>query len=419
MTSRRAASVLVLAIATAAALVAPAAGAVSSWGPQRTVDTWAWSTGSTFARAANGDLVALVTSDFSQGGFATDGGPYMGVFVRTSADRGASWSAPVRVSQARRQADRAALAVSGGSTYAAWVTQRSYDGYDPASPRVLYFRANAGGGWGRTVALTKTKGRVDAPSIAAAGRRVYVAWVDAGSGQVRVARSANGGKGFSRSVIGKTTASSPAGEGFTGSVAVGAAGNAVAVAWIASGSGAVKARVSTNGGKRWQGAITVVGSLGSANGGSPSLQGTGRGAGGRIVLAWTTPAGVFERTWSGSWGPSRSVASFGPNAAYRGGFGVQIVPSGGGVLGAVWSACRTAGCDLLSASARVDVVWSESADGGGTWSAPEIVQGSVHVDQRINQAPTAVWLDAGTRVVGYTGRTAGWTSYATFLRVGS
>jgi hypothetical protein len=122
------------------------------------VDTWAWSSGSSFARAADGDLVALETTDFSQGAFATDHGPFMGVFARTSSDRGATWSAPVRVSQGGKQADRAALAVSGGSTYAAWVTQQSYDNYDPSAHRVLYFRANTGGAWGNTVALTKKKG---------------------------------------------------------------------------------------------------------------------------------------------------------------------------------------------------------------------------------------------------------------------
>ena len=139
--------VLALAVAGAAFLAAPATAA-PGWGPQRTVDTWAWSSGSSFARAADGDLVALEATDFSQGAFATDHGPYMGVFARTSSDRGATWSAPVRVSQGGKQADRAALAVSGGSTYAAWVTQLSYDDYDPSAHRVLYFRANTGSGWG-------------------------------------------------------------------------------------------------------------------------------------------------------------------------------------------------------------------------------------------------------------------------------
>ena len=405
--------VMSLAVAGAAFLAAPATAA-PAWGPQRTVDTWAWSSGSSFARAPNGDLVALEVTDFSQGSFATDHGPYMGVFARTSSDRGATWSAPVRVSQGGKQADRAALAVSGGSMYAAWVTQQSYDNYDPSAPRVLYFRANTGGGWGKTVALTKKKGRVDSPSIAASGKRVYVAWVDANTGQVRVARSTNGGKTFARIVIGKTTAVSPDGDGLRGSASVGAAGNAVAVAWISSGSGGEKARVSTNGGKKWHDPISVVGSLGAANGGTPSL----RGWGDKLALAWTTPSGVHARIWSKSWGPVRTIASFGQSAPYKGGFDVEIVPSQGGTIGAVWSACRTSGCDLLSAQTRIDVLWSDSTDGAG-WSAPSVVQGSIHADQAINESPTAVWLDGGTRIVGYTGRSAGWTSYAMFLRVGS
>ena len=397
-----------------AAAIAPPVSAAPAWGPQRDVNQWAWSGGSTLAQAANGDLVALVASDFSQGGFATDHGPFMGVFARTSSDNGATWSDPVRVSQPERQADRAALAVADGALYAVWVTQTSYDSYDPSEPRALYFRSNTGGGWGKTIALTKTKGRVDSPSIAASGKRVYVSWVDANTGQVRLARSGNSGKSFVKGVVGKTNADAPNGEGMAGSSSVGATDNVVGVVWISSGSGAIKARVSTNGGKRWHDAVSIVGSLGSANGGTPSL----RGANGKLALAWTTPAGAFTRTWSKSWGANAMIAPFGPQAAYLGGFDVEIVLSQAGGLGAVWSACRTVGCDLLSATARIDVVWSES-NGGVAWSAPSVVQGSAHADQRINQSPTAVWLGVGMPVVAYTGRSSGWTSYQVFLRVGS
>ena len=414
MRAGRLSVVLALAVCSCV-LLAPSATAAPAWGPQRSVDTWAWSSGSSFAQTAEGNVIAIETSDFSQGAFATDHGPYMGVFARTSTDRGATWSTPVRVSQVSRHSDRAALAVSGGSAYAAWVTQQSYDNYDPFKPRVLFFRANPGGGWGKTVALTKKKGRVDSPSIAASGMRVYVAWVDANTGQVHVARSVNGGKTFVKSVIGKTTALSPDDEGLSGSASIGAAGNAVGVAWIASGSGAIKARVSTNGGKKWLDPISVVGSLGAANGGTPSL----RGWGDKLALAWTTPGGVFSRTWSKSWGPTGTIASFGPSSTYKGGFDVEIVPSQAGQLGAVWSACRTSGCDLLSTRTRVDVLWSDSVDGGGAWSSPSLVQGSVHADQQINESPTAAWLDGGTWIVGYTGRSSGWTSYAMLLRVGS
>ena len=322
--------------ATAAAAVGSAARRRHVGVEQRLVDR---------ARPPNGDLIALEATDFAQGSFATDHGPYMGVFARTSSDRGASWSAPVRVSQAGRHADRAALAVSGGSTYAAWVTQQSYDNYDPSKPRVLYFRANTGGGWGKTVALTKKKGRVDAPSIAASGKHVYVAWIDANTGQVRVARSTDGGKTFARTVIGKTTALSPDNDGLRGSASIGAAGNAVAVAWIASGSGAVKARVSTNGGKKWHDPISVVGSLGAANGGTPVAPRLGRQARARLDDARRRPRGSGRSRGV----PIRTIASFGQSAPYKGGFDVEIVPSQGGTLGAVWSGCRTSGCDLLSA----------------------------------------------------------------------
>ena len=267
---------------------------------------------------------------------------------------------------------------------------------------------------GKTIALTKQKGRVDTPSIAASGDRVFITWIDANTGQVRVARSSDGGKSWIRSVIGKTTALSPDNDGMRGSATIGAAGNAVGVAWVANASGAIKARVSTNGGKRWHDAISVVGSLGAANGGTPSL----RGWGNKLALAWTTPGGVFSRVWAKSWGPVHKVASFAAGAAYKGGFDVEVVTSPGDTLGAVWSACRTAGCDLLSARTRIDVLWSDSG-GGATWSAPSLVQGSVHADQRINDAPAAVWLDGDTPVVVYTSRAAGWTTYGVFARVGS
>ena len=413
MRMRRRSSVSAAAFVIAATIAGPVRAA-PLWGPQRDVQEWAWSSGSTLGQTADGDLVALVASDFSQGGFATDHGPFMGVFARTSSDRGATWSDPVRVSQPERQADRAALAVAGGALYAVWVTQTSYDSYDPSKPRALYFRSNTGGGWGKTIALTKTKGRVDSPSITASGKRVYVSWVDANTGQVRVARSDNSGKSFVKGVVGKTNADAPNGEGMAGSSSVGATDNVVGVVWISSGSGAIKARVSTNGGKRWHDAVSIVGSLGSANGGTPSL----RGGDGKLALAWTTPTGVFVRTWSKSWDANVMIAPFGPQAEYRGGFDVEIVPSPGGELGAVWSGCRTAGCDPLSATTRIDVVWSDSA-GGVAWSALSVVQGSAHADQRINESPTAVWLGVGMPIVAYTGRSSGWTSYQVFLRVGS
>ncbi len=403
-----------ISITAALGILPVAARAAASWGPQRTIAQWSWSGGQTFAVSGAGDLVALTSSDRVGGSFATDHAPYEGVFARTSSNNGQGWSAPVRVSQENRQADRGALAASGGSLFAAWVTQASYDHYDPAAKRVLWFRSNTGGGWGATRQLSKDKGRVDAPSVASAGKRVYVAWTDANEGNVLVARSADGGGHFKKASIGRTTAVATDGEGNTGHPSVGATGNAVGVAWIASGSGSIKARVSTNGGKRWQDALTIVGSLGAANGGTPSLAGWD----GKLIVSWTTPNGVFARVWSGSWGATQTVATFAPDG-YEGGYDVTVAPAATGArLGIAWSACRTFRCDPLSAETRTDVVWSVSNDGGATWSQPSVVQGSQHTDQRINEGPSVAWVGTSP-VVGYTGRAAGYTSYGVFLRVGS
>jgi hypothetical protein len=159
----------------------------------------------------------------------------------------------------------------------------------------------------------------------------------------------------------------------------------VGLEWL----GAEKARVSTNGGKRWHDAISVVGSL------EPRTAERRRSVAGATTRARLDDAERRPRAdLVEVVGPVRTIASFGQSAPYKGGFDVEIVPSQGGTS-ARSGACRTSGCDLLSAQTRIDVMWSDSTDGAG-WSAPSLVQGSVHADQAINESPTAVWLDGGT-----------------------
>jgi hypothetical protein len=88
-------------------------------------------------------------------------------------------------------------------------------------------------------------------------------------------------------------------------------------------------------------------------------------------------------------------------------------------MGVAWSGCRTAGCDLDSTQARVDLLWSGSTDGGTTWRAPEIVRGSQQPDQRLNDGASALWLDADVRVILFDGWVPGYTTYRLFARVGN
>ena len=303
--------------------------------------------------------------------------------------------------------------------YAAWVGQASYDHYDPAARRVLYFRADPGatpGGWGPTVRLSKQKGRVDAPAVAASGKRAYVAWTDANAGDLRFASTADRRQDVAKgSVLGKARAIDPGGEGHVGLPTVGAAGQSVGVAWLATGNGAVRGRISRNGGRTWSRTFTLAPSGGAVNGGSPGVAGSGN----RLVFSWTTPAGVWVRTWtSGSWSAPARVEGFGGAAAHSGGYDARPAIAADGAIGIVWSACNSI-CDPLSGLARVELLFAQSTDGGGAWSAPSQVRGATNDDQRVNDGASLAWLDAGTRIVTYGGSVPGFTAYRLYARVGN
>jgi hypothetical protein len=402
------------ALIVTALVLSGTASADVAWGPQRVIKDWSWSTGSSLA-VTGSTLFQLVSTDFVGGEFATDHGPYEGVFVSSSDDRGQTWSGLTRVSQPQRHADRGALASDGSTLYAVWVTRASYDHDSPAARRILYFRARLAGGWGPTVRLSKQKGRVDSPSIAAAAGRVYVVWTDANTGHVRLAVTANDGQSWKRSVLGKAKATDAGGEGHVGVPSVAASGANVGVSWLATSAGAVRAVVSTNGGRKWRPAVGLVPTGGAANGGSPTVA----AAGDRLAFGWTTPSGVWSRVWSGgSWGATSRVASLGGGATYKGAYDGEISVTAG-VVGMVWSGCLSQTCETTSAQTRTNVLWSESTSGGATWGSPSLVRGSTAADQRINDGASVVWLDPQTRIVTFSGAVSGLTTYRLYARVGN
>ncbi len=406
-------AVAVLVAVAAASSPLPAAAA-PTWGQTREVADFAWTDGRAAAEAG-GALHVLYASDLTPEGFARDGGPYQGVFHVSSADGGRTWSQPVRVSQPDRHAFRPALASDGTALVAAWLTQRSYERYEPAQPRVLFVRAGSGASWGRTTRLSPRRGRVDRPSAAASEGRAYVAWTDADAGRIRLARSADGGETWRRAEVGRTKALDASGEGFAGLPAVAASGPTVGVVWISSSRGEVRAKVSTDGGETFGEAVVLASGGGRANGGAPAVAAGPM----RLTFAWTTGRGVFARTWrAGAWGPRVQVSAFGPELPAKGGYDLAAGISPNGTVGLAWAECRTAGCDLLSADARVALAWAGSAD-GGSWGARRIVAGTRDPERRINDGPSVVWTGPATRVVVHDGRTSGYTSYAVFATTGT
>ncbi len=402
-------------------LAAPAPAAVS-WGDQVDVGPdYLWNYGSSLAASTSGGatyLHALYSTDYVGGEFASDSGPHEGVYYVRSGDGGGAWTAPTRLNQDDRHGDRGAISAAGTSVYAVWVSQRSYEDFDPAGPRILFFRANgssgAPGGWGPIVRLSSKSGRVDFPSVAASGTRVYVTWVDADTGALRIAVSGDGGAHWRTTKIGSSRAVDPTGEGRYGYPSVGAAGSLVGVAWLANPRGTVHARISTKGGSGWRNAVTLAAKEGGANHGSPSVAGLGD----RLAFAWTTPSGVFARVWrAGSLGPTETVATFSASERYKGGYDAAVALEGTNAIGVAWSDCRTAGCDYGSAAARIDLSWSESKDGGATWGPRTLVRGSaLSSNQRINDGASVAWGDK--RYVLYNGWAANFIAYDLFLKVG-
>ncbi len=421
----RALSRFLSAVSTTALVVTlwsvPSASAAVAWGPQRTLADWAWSSGSSLAATGSGPGLAvhqLITTDHVGGSFATDHGPYEGVFLTSSQDRGINWGSPVRVSQPKRHAERAALAADRSILYAVWTTRASYDHQNPSGRRILYLRVNDGAGaagaWGPVVRLSKQKGRVDSPSVAASAGRVYVSWTDANTGEVRLAVSRDDGKTWKRHVLGKARGLDTGGEGRLGLTSVGAAGSNIGVVWLATPAGAVRAAVSTNGGRKWRRVTTLAPAGGGANGGSPSVDGRGS----RLAFAWTTSAGLWVRPWNGSFQPAKRVVRFGNGSGLAsGGYDAQVAIGATGAMGVVWSGCRSASCDTGSGLTRVQVLWSQSS--GGAWSVPSVIRGATAADQRINEGGSVVWVDAQTRIVSYAGSASGFTTYRLYARVGN
>ncbi len=115
--------------------------------------------------AAQGETVQLVWGD------SRDGTPE--VWTRRSEDGGASWSEESRVSSPRFASWVPTVALAGDAVHVAWVDTR--DGNEEE-----YYRRSRDGGrsWEPIVRLTRDRRNSWAPTLAADGERLYLAWFD-------------------------------------------------------------------------------------------------------------------------------------------------------------------------------------------------------------------------------------------------
>src|SRR6202035_3287736 len=115
--------------------------------------------------AASGPRVRVVWSDRREGEAE--------VYTRGSADAAATWDSEVRLSDVPDESWVPTVELSGERAYVGWVDYR--DGNEEE-----YFRSSRDGGatWEPTVRLTANPADSWAPSIAAAGEALRLAWFD-------------------------------------------------------------------------------------------------------------------------------------------------------------------------------------------------------------------------------------------------
>ncbi len=435
---------LPVALVVLLALAVPAFAAVTWLDP--TKDThprvgprYTWNYGSSLGRTSDGRLHATYATDFINGAWASDSGPYQGVYyLRGTVGTGdaVSWSTPKRVSQTGRHAERPALTAGGSLVAVGWVTQVSYDRYKPSDPRVFFWRVNTSSGaataWLSPVRISPGTGRVDYPVLATNGTNLYAIYTNSNNGKVQFVRDTNpADAGFTTTTLGVTDHldTDDPNEGFGGWPGICADGNLVGVAWLddpdgPSGpdDGAVIARVSTDGGATFSAPVTLEAKNGHLDSSWPQCD--ANAAKNKVVFTWTNHTAVRYAAFTGSTaGAPGTVVQFSSLGSYNGGYGPapEFSPDGTKV-GIAITACKdtalTRDCNYYSTQARSELFWTEGAT--GSWPAPVKIA-AVSKDRpkaNLNDYASVVWYDADTRFVTYNTWEPNYSRYQIHLQTG-
>jgi hypothetical protein len=384
-----------------------------AWGTTRSGPAHSWNLGQSLARTVNGAttyLHATYTTDRVSGAWVDDNGPYAGMnYVRTS-NRGATFTTPKRLNPAKQHGSRGSIAASGRYVYATWVSTSRWIAYKGSAPRVLYLRRNTNHGsrtaWGTTRRLTSLTGRVDYPTVVAAGSNVYVVYTASSTGSIKLKVSRDRAVTWKTVTLGSTALSTTSGR--YGIPHIAASGNTVIVSWLANGAGAIRARVSTDAGRTW----STTGSITGTSTDIPAVAAFGT----RAAVAWTDGSSAVVRTWAGgAWSPAKATPA---PASYTDTYGPAVALNGSAGVAVAWTGCVTS-CTSWSSATRANLVWSESKDDGATWFAGQVIGPSgASTARRYNDYPSILWPAATVRHVLWNAGTAGTASYRIVLRTG-
>jgi hypothetical protein len=343
----------------------------------------------------------------------------VGVYYRRGTAGASSWGTPKRINASDEFAENGAIAAADKYVYVAYQQIGSWEHYQPSAPRTLKVRVNTNHGSTTAWLGTKTWSapvRVGHPSIAANGSWGYVAYTDAGSGAVIVARNLGVNRAdtaWTATTVGTTTNDAVnAEDGKDGYPVIAATGATVLVAWISGDGTTISAKVSTDHGATWPGSATTITT-------SRVWDLSAAGSTGRVALAWAQASGIKARLHrNGGWGSTSTVATFSSTGTYRDGYGTSITMAGTARVGVAWSTCTKVGCPAGS-TYGVNVRWRESTDNMGSWKSPALIASyTTSTSRRTNDYPTAIISSKPTRWIMYNAFNAAATASSVLVEVG-
>ena len=367
--------------------------------------------------------------------------PYsVGVYYARSSNATAvmpTWTDFTRLNPEDQDGERLSIATDGANVYAVWASQPEYYTSNVGKgPRVLEVRVNTNYGapanWGAMQALTDAAGRIDYPALAVANGRTYIAYTDSNTGQIHVATSTDGGTIWANQIIAKSKATikgpypyGASGYGARPAIGVSDDGLTVVVAYLvldkAGNPTQIMARASLDGGATWDVATKL---MGKADAKVPAP--TASGGTDRVGIAFANKAGtkgyVMEYHKVGGWQPKVQFAAMPDTMAvphlgiYTTGVGLQ----GASTIGVAYGGCYDSPCKNYKGKG-IALLWTESHDGGVTWTDPEIVSeggedGSYNFS---GYQATVVWDGTTTRYVGWQGLNKNWWNYLHGFRAGT
>jgi hypothetical protein len=346
-----------------------------------------WS--STVAVSASGHAFALpeavvVTGTQKVHVFYTEHGTAYQAWYRQSADGGATWAAPVRISHAAATGAEASAINRDGTTL-----DVVYFEWDASGNTRIWYRqsVNAGTSWSSPLALTPSVGDAGKADIARAGTRVTFTYTDGVSGKVYVRISTNGGVSFGARVALGTTTNQPylPAVSYDGYASDGDSAGTITVVWDSS-STTIKMRRSTDGGANWSLPVTLE---------THSY--------GHWITLTTASAkimiGYKFKTTGGSRATQRHSGDEGLHwtaAAYVDGVpsGPPVFAYGGGIWRTAYERCTVSDCSSSATFYRT------SSDFATTWSVESQASQSTHTPRAY---PGGVGVIAnGQSVVVYT-----------------